>query len=199
MTGKPILAWIDIETTGLNPTRGEVLEIAMVLTHLNLDIENSFRMVIGHTRESLENLMDDYVEKMHRDSGLLELVYRSGNTCDDAAIAINRILNRCTRQAPSVHMAGSSIDFDRRWLNAHMPSVAGRFHHRVLDVSGYKLAFPDIWDVGYAPAHRAMDDVLYSIEEHRKMRKVIAHWERRRALEGLAARNVETLREAAAK
>ena len=70
-------------------------------------------------------------------------------------------------------VAGSTVSFDKDWLKAHMPEVARRLHYRQLDVSSYKVGFPEIFGTKTSDAHRAMADIRVSIEQQAKMRRLV--------------------------
>ena len=80
------------------------------------------------------------------------------------------------RSAP---LAGNSIHQDRRFIALYMPSVDSFLHYRMIDVSTVKeLAqrwFPE--DYSKRPpkrgSHRAIDDILESIEELRYYRAAV--------------------------
>ena len=67
-----MLAWIDLEMTGLDPDLHVIVEIATLITddQLNLIAEGP-DLVISATEEQLEK-MDPVVVEMHTKSGLLD-------------------------------------------------------------------------------------------------------------------------------
>ena len=70
-------------------------------------------------------------------------------------------------------VAGSTVSFDKDWLKAHMPEVAKRLHYRQLDVSSYKVGFPEIFGTKTSEAHRAMADIRASIAMQQQMRDIV--------------------------
>ena len=73
-------------------------------------------------------------------------------------------------------MCGSTPSFDRVWLGGHMPLFVKCFSHRHIDVSTLRelaeLWAPEVnagWKPG-APAHRALPDILESIERSKWFR-----------------------------
>jgi len=177
MTDGPILCWLDLETTGLDPAKGLILEVAAVLTDLELNEIDSYESVCRQPRETCLEMCVDAVHEMHWASGLFPAVFGAPRTLE---LVLGQLKTMITRVPPRrrAHLAGSSIDFDRRWLAHHASyELMGVFHHRVLDVSGYKLAFPDVFETLENPAHRAMADVRWNIEQHRKMRDIVGRRE----------------------
>jgi len=190
-----ILTWIDLETTGLKPSGGHrILEYAVVFTDLELNEIASCEGVIPQYENEARALMDDYVTKMHTDNGLLDAIKcaQVGNIKAHNAIsygcevqlAEERILNMMDGDKSVIFViAGSNILFDVKWIMEQMPGVARRLDHknviegpesyRCLDVSSYKVGFPDIFKTATSAKHRAMDDIRASIAMHAKMRSMV--------------------------
>jgi oligoribonuclease len=164
------LIWLDLEMTGINPDRNHIIEMAMVITNQNLDIvSENFNIIINQPAENLTN-MDKVVIEMHTKNGLLDLV-NSSNVGVSAAeqLALDFIRQYVPDNASP--MCGNSICLDRRFLFNYMPKVERYFHYRHLDVSTVKL-LAQYWHANTVEefnkpdsAHRAIDDVLQSIEE----------------------------------
>ena len=176
MSDSTRLVWLDLETTGLDPSEGVILEIAAVVTDRNLFEFASVEHVCGHRKELILPMMDEYVQLMHYDSGLLEEVYRSMTTVTDAMRSVMSVIEGACGTSEKPHLAGNSISFDRGWLRAHMPDLERMFHYRLMDVSAYKVGFPSIFDTGERPGHRSMVDVRYSMSQHRKMRALLGDY-----------------------
>lgn len=192
----PLLVWLDLETTGLDPEMGHILEMGIRVTTLDLeDVKDPRSWVFPHDREEIIATMDDYVLDMHLSSGLLKEVWSSRSEESRRArhreiwshaqallSSCSQIVWRETLDDPqygsgldaTFHLAGSSIHFDREWLKDHAPSsFFSQFHHRMLDVSAYKLAFPGLLEQPDEPAHRVLADINYSIDQHRQMRNLL--------------------------
>lgn len=162
---------MDLEMTGLEPTRDRIVEIATLVTDDELEvIAEGPDLVISAPPEVLE-AMDDVVRQMHTRSGLLEAIARSQLSVEQAAGETLAFVRKYVPEPRSVPLAGNSIGTDRRFLAAYMPEVEAYLHYRSIDVSTVKeLArrwYPDAY--ANAPkkvgAHRAMDDVKESIAE----------------------------------
>ena len=69
-----MLAWMDLEMTGLEPDRHVIVEIATIITddHLTVIAEGP-DLVLGATEDELSQ-MGDFVTQMHTKSGLLEAI-----------------------------------------------------------------------------------------------------------------------------
>ena len=165
-----MLAWIDLEMTGLDPSRHVIVEIASLVTDDDLNIvAEGPDLVISATPAELEE-MDDFVTKMHTASGLLSEISTSTVTIPDAEATTLAFLRQHLEEGV-IPLAGNSIGTDRRFLDAQMPSLEAFFHYRSVDVSTIKELGrrwrPDA--VASAPAksggHRALDDIRESVAE----------------------------------
>jgi len=162
---------MDLEMTGLEPSRHVIVEIATVITddHLNVVAEGP-DLVIHATPEQLAE-MGSVVTEMHTKSGLLEAVKLSSVSVADAQAATLAFLKEHIDEARTVPLCGNSIGTDRRFLQEYMPELEEYFHYRNVDVSTIKeLArrwHPEVLEdlPEKATAHRALDDIKESIAE----------------------------------
>jgi oligoribonuclease len=166
-----MLAWMDLEMTGLDPTRHVIVEIATLVTTDDLEIlAEGPDLVVSATEAQLAE-MDAVVLKMHSESGLLEAIRRSTLSLADAGEATLEFLRAQPGDAGRVPLCGNSIGVDRRFLRHQLPEVDGFFHYRSVDVSTIKELcrrwYPGIY--GRAPkkagAHRALGDIRESVTE----------------------------------
>ena len=169
------LIWLDLEMTGLDPLGDRILEVATVVTDKNLHVlAEGPALAVFQSAETLAR-MDDWNQKHHGESGLIDRVQESAlNEAEAERITLN-FLQRWVPPGVSP-MCGNSICQDRRFLARHMPRLEAYFHYRNLDVSTLKeLAArwaPQVKE-GFAKnnAHRALDDILESIAELRYYRE----------------------------
>jgi oligoribonuclease len=166
-----MLAWMDLEMTGLEPRRHVIVEIATIITDDDLNVvAEGPDLVIHATPEQLAE-MGEFVTEMHTKSGLLPLVAASTVSVRDAELATLEFMRAHISEPRSVPLCGNSIGTDRRFLEEYMPELGNFFHYRSVDVSTLKeLArrwHPDVLDAQpeKATAHRALDDIKESIEE----------------------------------
>ncbi len=174
-----MLAWMDLEMTGLDPVRHIIVEIATLITDDDLEIvAEGPDMVIAASEAELSG-MDEVVRSMHARSGLLEAVHQSTVSLQQAGEATLAFLRQHIPEPGTVPLCGNSIGTDRRFLAAWLPEVEQYLHYRSIDVSTVKeLAqrwYPE--DFNNAPqkigTHRALDDILESVRELRYYRDTI--------------------------
>ena len=170
-----MLAWIDLEMTGLDTREDSILEIATIVTDKSLNIlEEGPEFAIHYAAATLE-AMDEWNRNQHRKSGLWQRVLDSAV---DLATAEALTMDFLTRWVPAGKspMCGNSICQDRRFLHRQMPRLERFFHYRNLDVSTIKeLArrwAPEI-SKGFTKesTHTALSDVRDSIAELRYYRQ----------------------------
>jgi oligoribonuclease len=168
------LIWLDLEMTGLDPNNDSILEIATVVTDLDLN-----EVAVGPVRairhpEPILRQMDDWNTRHHTDSGLWRRVLDSTVSLRDAEQETLAFLGQWTTRGASP-LCGNSVCQDRRFLYRLMPGLEAWFHYRNLDVSTLKeLA------ARWAPAvleslhkesrHEALADIRESIAELRHYR-----------------------------
>lgn len=163
------LIWIDLEMTGLNPRRDEIIEIATIVTDAELnEIAEGPNLALGVSEARLKG-MDEWNTRTHTDSGLVQRCLASDIT---AAEAERQTLDFLSSRVPAgaSPMCGNSICQDRRFLARWMPQLEAYFHYRNLDVSTLKeLArrwAPEIAEgIEKESRHLALDDIRDSIEE----------------------------------
>ena len=166
-----MLAWIDLEMTGLDPAENVIVEIATLITNNELEIIAEGPNLVIKASEGDLAKMDPYVVEMHTKSGLLDEIRNSNVTLEEAGKATLDFLQSYISAEKTVPLAGNSIGTDRRFLAQWLPDIENFLHYRCVDVSSIKeLAkrwFPEI--LKDAPqkngGHRAMDDIKASVKE----------------------------------
>lgn len=166
---KNALIWIDMEMTGLSPETDRVIEIATIVTDSELNIIAEGPVVAVHQSESVLAGMDDWNQRTHKATGLIERIRASTVTEAEAERATLEFLQRHVAKNKSP-MCGNSICQDRRFLARHMPALEAWFHYRNLDVSTLK-ELVSRWKPSIAggfqkkSTHKALDDIRESIDE----------------------------------
>eukprot|EP00271_Cylindrocystis_brebissonii_P005451 TRINITY_DN17476_c0_g2_i1.p1 TRINITY_DN17476_c0_g2~~TRINITY_DN17476_c0_g2_i1.p1 ORF type:complete len:346 (-),score=42.38 TRINITY_DN17476_c0_g2_i1:702-1739(-) len=169
------LVWIDLEMTGLDVKKDRILEIACIVTdgYLKNLIEGP-SLVIHETEEVLEG-MNDWCQKQHRESGLVERVRESSTSLAQAEREVADFVEQQVGSGP-VQLAGNSVYCDLIFIREYMPRLARLFHHVVVDVSSVR-ALCQRWypkDADSLPqkgdTHRALNDIKESINELKYLR-----------------------------
>jgi len=169
------LIWIDLEMTGLDPVQDVIIEIATLVTDVDLNIVAEGPVMAIHQTAATLAKMDEWNTKQHGGSGLTDRVKRSDISTEIAEQATIEFLQQWVPAGKSP-MCGNSICQDRRFLARYMPALEAFFHYRNLDVSSIKILAqewkPDVAaGVKKSGNHLARDDIKDSVEELRHYRK----------------------------
>jgi oligoribonuclease len=174
-----MLAWIDLEMTGLDPARHTIVEIACLVTDDGLAVMEEGPDLVVHASPEQVAAMDDYVRTMHTRSGLLADMESSTLTLAEAGEQTLAFLKKHIPAAGTVPLAGNSIGTDRRFLAAQLPEVEDFLHYRSVDVSTVKELcrrwLPEVFKA--APVkkggHRALQDIRESVAELAYYRRAV--------------------------
>jgi len=169
------LIWLDLEMTGLDPDTDLIIEIAIIITDKNLNILATAPVIAVHQSDEALARMDDWNQKHHGESGLIQRVKDSA--INDAE-AMQRCIEFIKQWVPKGEspMCGNSIGQDRRFMYRYMRELEEFFHYRNLDVSTLKILAglwaPEVKDsFKKANSHQALDDVIESINELKHYRE----------------------------
>ena len=175
-----MLAFLDLETCGLDVEHDDVLEVACLVTDDRLAEEVArYSAVIRTDREFYE--LPEVVRDMHTKSGLWaevqnEKIARPIDQVDrelarflrEHAVKIEKADDHTTVVRPQ--LAGNGIHFDRGFMRRCLRRSEAELHHRQLDVTSINELMrrfcPAVYEARPRPAqsaHRAMDDVLESL------------------------------------
>ena len=169
------LIWIDLEMTGLDTVNDHIIEIATVVTDKDLNVLAEGPMLAIHQPESVLQAMDEWNQRQHGGSGLIQRIRDSATTLASAEQQTLSFLSAWLDKGQSP-MCGNSICQDRRFLAREMPILERFFHYRNLDVSTLKeLArrwSPKVLEgLEKHSTHLALDDVHDSINELKHYRQ----------------------------
>lgn len=169
------LAWIDLEMTGLRPEVDRIIEVATIVTDRDLNVLAEGPVIAVHQPPDVLALMDDWNQRTHGASGLLQRVRDSAIGEAEAERRTVEFLSEWL-EAGASPMCGNSICQDRRFLARYMPALERHFHYRNLDVSTLKelakrWAPGVLAGVAKSNSHQALDDVRDSIRELRHYRE----------------------------
>jgi len=172
------LVWIDCEMTGLDYVNDALVEIACVVTDFDLNpLGDGVDLVIKPPAEAVAQ-MDDFVRSMHEKSGLITEL-DSGITLQEAEQQVLAYVREHCSDGSRPPLAGNTVATDRAFISRDMPDLDAFLHYRIVDVSSIKELSRRWYPRAYfaAPAkrgnHRALADILESIEELRYYRAAI--------------------------
>lgn len=169
------LVWVDMEMTGLDPDADRIIEVAVVVTDMQLNILAEGPVFAIHQPDDIMNGMDAWNKGTHGRSGLIERVKTSTVTEADAEAALIDFLKHFVPAGKSP-MCGNTICQDRRFMARGMPKLEAFFHYRNLDVSTLKELCKR-WKPEIASGfkkhqkHTALADIIESVEELRYYRE----------------------------
>jgi oligoribonuclease len=169
------LVWVDMEMTGLDPDSDRIIEVAVVVTDMHLNMLAEGPVFAIHQSDETMDKMDAWNKGTHGRSGLIERVKTSTVTEEAAEAELITFLKQYVPAGKSP-MCGNTICQDRRFMVRGMPKLEAFFHYRNLDVSTLKELCkrwkPEIV-AGFKKhqKHTALADILESIEELRYYRE----------------------------
>jgi oligoribonuclease len=170
--------WIDLEMTGLDTENDVILEICSVVTDGQLNVLGQGPNIVISQPESKLLAMDKWCTGVHTKSGLCDKVKKSDCSVEEAESQTLAFLREHCTEGKSP-LAGNSVWMDRVFIMKYMPRLYNFLHYRTIDISTLKeLAknwYGDNEKTKFKKqnAHRAMDDILESIEELRFYRKLM--------------------------
>jgi oligoribonuclease len=159
------LLWIDMEMTGLDVTKEVVIEVAAIVTGIDLVETLAYESVVQQPQSYLD-AMDEWNTKHHGESGLTAKV----PTGREPALVENDLIEIVDKHfTVKPILAGNSIAQDRLFIDHHFPRFAAKLHYRMVDVTSWKIIMQARFGLKYKKekAHRATDDIRESIGELR--------------------------------
>lgn len=177
-TGETV-AWIDTETTGLDPDKGFLLEVAVIITDSDLQVLEALEWLVDNDLPvyKLQKGCLPSVLEMHTTNGLWD------DLADAEALTSREHLDNALAELLASHekpmLGGRNPSFDRAWLERWLPESAAQLHYRHLDETGMKWLFKGAGlKVGQSSdAHRAGKDIsecLYRVKSYRDRLKALA-------------------------
>lgn len=179
-----MILFADCETTGLDPQKSWILEVAAILVDDKLEEIARFHRVVKTSVAyvALHNPpvglpefdVDPFVHKMHLDNGLWKESSEASLWAHEVDLELSSWLKtHCVSVGQKVgpQLGGSTIDFDRAFFKQDLPKTFDMLHYRNVDVSTLnemaKRFWPDVYTHRVAPLcanHRAAGDVYDSLQ-----------------------------------
>lgn len=177
-----MLVVLDTETTGLEPTKAHLLELALVVVDDNLTALTQVSYIWPNDTpvQDLISESNDNVKNMHMASGLWPDVHAEQQArwsaeqpgAREARAVYGKILAELYRglahygiaSNSKATMVGRNPGFDLGFLKVHAPELAVLFGHQMVDVCSFQLrSKKPRWPV--EQTHRALADCLNEIDE----------------------------------
>lgn len=168
MTKHANLLWMDLEMTGLDPIKDRILEVAVIATDWKFNEIARYSAVKKVDSELMsERMVGDFWDKFSDVRDALIGQNESGEDSLEVEDKLLKFIDEHFSSEKPVLLAGNSIHQDRKFIDNEWPRLSDRLHYRMLDVSAWKVVFEGKYKKKFAKpeAHRAMDDILGSIEE----------------------------------
>ncbi len=162
------LVWMDLEMTGLSLETDHIIEIATLITDINLNIIAEGPEIAIHQSEEVIRSMDEWNTTVHTKSGLIGRVRKSNISLKEAELQTIEFIKKHV-EAGASPLCGNSIYNDRMFIRKYMKDLNAYLHYRLIDVSTVKELYKR-WKSN-APSftksetHRALDDIKESIAE----------------------------------
>lgn len=162
--------WVDLEMTGIDPTKDLILEVAAIVTDWDFKEIATYQGIIKNKESAIKKRMAlnsvFWDANLDSKNGLL-----SQNKIGKSSAKIEKelldFIDHNFKAGVPVLLAGNSVHMDRRFIINKWPRFDARLHYRMLDVSAWKVVFEGKFKTKFAKpdAHRALDDIRGSIEE----------------------------------
>lgn len=176
-----MLAFIDLETTGLNPKEDQILEVAIVFTNPWLDAQGEVSCLVKPSRPLV---MTPFVAAMHAKSGLLQEINDNIGVLElEGALTfllLHPLWSALGGKKP--RLCGYNPQFDRSFLREQMPRLHDAFHYRSVDTSTLTWALRNWGEKNHeepkseGDKHRALPDCHMAIERAKKFIPIFQTW-----------------------
>jgi oligoribonuclease len=165
------LLWIDLEMTGLDPTRDRNLEVAVVVTDFDFTELGTYEAVIRQDPAELDALLKASAWHQAQPAYTQAMIDQneSGKPEADVERELCELTERLFQGEPAI-LAGNSIHQDRGFIKSWLPRFDRLLHYRMLDVTSFKIVYQAKYGIDFQKpieSHRAVDDIRESIDELR--------------------------------
>lgn len=136
------VAWVDVETTGLDVEMDYLLEVGITITTPGpiWAVVKELSVVYPFKKSEFDEVnLHPAVLEMHKTNGLWDECEAMMETpFDSLAVQDMMIQFLHDNDAAGSPMYGNTVHFDRAWLKQELPALERVFHYRNFDVSTLK-------------------------------------------------------------
>lgn len=171
--GENVIAWTDVETTGLDPHQEQLLEVACIVTDLQGNVlDEAFHEVIGYSAFEVDTMRESAVEvvrEMHHLTGLWDRL-ESGRPLSEVEMDLLSYIKVHAPEPRQAEVGGNSVRLDLNFMDRHMPTVAAHLHYRTTDVTVLRRMLEragiTVSRVENPQQHSALSDIRTAILEY---------------------------------
>lgn len=162
------ILWVDLEMTGLEPSKDVILEVAVEITDFDFKTLESYEARVKQPKDTVVKRMQENIWwkdfPKNRDDFIHKL--EAGKSLKVVEQELITLVEKHFGDELAV-LGGNSIHNDRLFIKQWLPAFDLKLHYRMLDVSSFKLLMQGKYGVSFEKqdVHRAFDDIQASIAE----------------------------------
>jgi oligoribonuclease len=163
------ILWVDLEMTGLEPTKDRIIEVAAIMTDWDFTELGRYESGVGQNEQEVTSLFAANAWASARPEETKELINLSLKSPSEQEVQAQLLafIDQHVPQGEVALLAGNSIHCDRGFIKQWWSHIDQRLHYRMLDVSAWKVVMQAKFGMEFAKkeTHRALDDIEESISE----------------------------------
>lgn len=136
-----MIIFVDIETSGLDPKENEIWEIFAVKVCKDFYPREELHILIKPNFGF--DFYSQFIQKMHGPNGLFADACNKGIDRDVAEQLLIDFF-QSDKLDDKIILGGSSVHFDKRFLESKFPNLSEKLHYRMLDVRALNLVCPEV-------------------------------------------------------
>jgi len=170
------IVWSDTETNGLYPKTNKLIQVACLVTDMDLnildDVGYASEVYYSATEvEELKSVAVPYVVDMHNNTNLWDKL-EYGKPLETVDTELHDYISQFVPKGEG-YLGGNSITLDRNFMEAYLPITFDHLNYRSIDVSSIAI-LAEAWYKGMyfekEYMHDAMSDIRESIAQLKWLR-----------------------------